>query len=158
MPSAGQEGHWDKTYSENPAFFRDGSSEFTHMAINLFKDAAVQSVLELGCGQWQDTLLFAKEGFQVTALAMTVGSMKIRLLFDDLAQPGKEGVSESSSGCLVDGNPDEEPYISVMHMDKALSYIHHAINDLLQEKQGKLHSPADYEMHYDVVLLFKEDL
>jgi hypothetical protein len=29
---------------------------------------------------------------------MTVGSMKIRLLFDDLAEPGKGGVPESSSG------------------------------------------------------------
>ena len=55
-------------------------------------------------------------------------------------------------------NPEEEPYISVKHMDQALSYVHHAINELLQEKQAKLHSPADYEMHYDVVLPFKEDL
>jgi hypothetical protein len=59
---------------------------------------------------------------------------------------------------LAMANPDEEPYASVQHMDQALSYIHHAINDLLQEKQAKLHSPADYEMHYDVVLPFKEDL
>jgi len=59
---------------------------------------------------------------------------------------------------LAMANPDEEPYASVKHMDQALSYIHHAINDLLQEKQAKLHSPADYEMHYDVGLPFKEDL
>ncbi|TSA00922.1 MAG: hypothetical protein D4R80_00215 [Deltaproteobacteria bacterium] len=59
---------------------------------------------------------------------------------------------------LAMANPDDEPYVSVQHMDQALSYIHHAINDLLQEKQAKLHSPADYEMHYDVVLPFKEDL
>ena len=59
---------------------------------------------------------------------------------------------------LAMANPDDEPYASVKHMDQALSYIHHAINDLLQEKQAKLHSPADYEMHYDVVLPFKEDL
>lgn len=59
---------------------------------------------------------------------------------------------------LAMANPDEEPYASVKNMDQALSYIHHAINDLLQEKQAKLHSPADYEMHYDVVLPFKEDL
>lgn len=58
---------------------------------------------------------------------------------------------------LAMANPDEEPYASVKNMDQALSYIHHAINDLLQEKQAKLHSPADYEMHYDVVLPFKED-
>jgi hypothetical protein len=59
---------------------------------------------------------------------------------------------------LAMANPEEDPYTSVKHMDQALSYIHHAINDLLQEKKAKLHSPADYEMHYDVVLPFKEDL
>jgi len=63
-----------------------------------------------------------------------------------------------ASDALSMANPEEEPYASVMHMDQALSYIHHAINDLLQEKQAKLHSPADYEMHYDVVLPFREDL
>jgi SAM-dependent methyltransferase len=68
MPSDGQEGHWDKTYTGNPAFFGDGASEFAHTAINLFKGEAVRSVLELGCGQGRDTLLFAKEGFHVTAL------------------------------------------------------------------------------------------
>jgi hypothetical protein len=59
---------------------------------------------------------------------------------------------------LAMANPEEDPYTSVKHMDQALSYIHHAINDLLQEKKAKLHSPADYEKHYDVVLPFKEDL
>ena len=51
----------------------------------------------------------------------------------------------------------EEPYSSVKFMDQALSYIHHALNDLLREKRAKLHSPADYERHYDVILPFKED-
>jgi hypothetical protein len=63
-----------------------------------------------------------------------------------------------ASDALSMMNPEEEPYASVMHMDRALSYIHHAINGLLEGKQAKLHSPADYEMHYDVVLPFKEDL
>jgi hypothetical protein len=63
-----------------------------------------------------------------------------------------------ASDALSKANPEEEPYASVMHMDQALSYIHHAINSLLEGKQAKLHSPADYEMHYDVVLPFKEDL
>lgn len=68
MPSAGQENHWDKTYAGNPTFFGEGPSEFAHTAINLFKGAGVRSVLELGCGQGRDTLLFAGEGFHVTAL------------------------------------------------------------------------------------------
>ncbi len=54
-------------------------------------------------------------------------------------------------------NANGEPYSSVKFMDQALSYIHHALNDLLQAKGAKLHSPADYERHYDVVLPFKED-
>jgi hypothetical protein len=40
---------------------------------------------------------------EVVALAMTVGSMKIRLLFDDLAQPGNEGVSEVPAGNCAPG-------------------------------------------------------
>lgn len=89
--------------------------------------------------------------------------------FDQLFQKVKEVVRKENSmqarqdlrkacDALAMANPEEEPYISVKHMDQALSYIHHAINDLLQEKQAKLHSPADYERHYDVVLPFKEDL
>lgn len=54
-------------------------------------------------------------------------------------------------------NADDDPYSSVKFMDQALSYVHHALNDLLHEKKAKLHSPADYERHYDVILPFKED-
>ena len=71
-------------------------------------------------------------------------------------KPGR--MSRKHADALAMANPEDEPYASVQHMDQALSYIHHAINDLLQEKQAKLHSPADYEVHYDVVLPFKEDL
>ncbi|MBE0568779.1 MAG: hypothetical protein IH577_03765 [Deltaproteobacteria bacterium] len=58
---------------------------------------------------------------------------------------------------LSAANPEEEPYDSVKHMDRALSYVHHAINDLLLEKGDKPHSPADYERHYDAVTPFLED-
>jgi hypothetical protein len=58
---------------------------------------------------------------------------------------------------FVMADVDEDPYSSIKFMDQTLSYIHHAINDLLQEKKAKLHSPADYERHYDVILPFKED-
>jgi len=85
MPSTGQEGHWNKTYSGNPAFFGDGASEFARTALNLFKGAAVRSVLELGCGQGRDTLFFAKEGFQVTALDYSeTGLLKLQESARDL--------------------------------------------------------------------------
>jgi len=53
--------------------------------------------------------------------------------------------------------PEEEPFESVKYMDRALSYAHHAINDLLLGKGSRLHNPADYERHYDTILPFKED-
>ena len=78
------------------------------------------------------------------------------VLKENILQAGQD--LRKAFDILTAANPEEEPYASVQHMDQALSYIHHAINDLLKEKQAKLHSPADYEMHYDVVLPFKEDL
>jgi len=54
-------------------------------------------------------------------------------------------------------NANGEPYSSVKFMGQALSYIHHALNDLLREKRARLHPPADYERNYDVILPFKED-
>lgn len=81
----GQRGHWDKTYSGDPTFFGDGASEFARTALNRFKGAAVRSVLELGCGQGRDTLLFAKEGFRVTAVDYSeAGLRKLRESATDL--------------------------------------------------------------------------
>ena len=81
----GQKGHWDKTYSGDPTFFGDGASEFARTALNRFKGAAVRSVLELGCGQGRDTLLFAKEGFHATALDYSgAGLRKLRESATDL--------------------------------------------------------------------------
>lgn len=64
---------------------------------------------------------------------------------------------DKSSAELAMAVPEEEPFESVKHMDRALSYAHHAINDLLLGKGSRLHNPADYERHYDTILPFKED-
>lgn len=63
-----QKNHWDRKYGENPAFFGERPSEFAMIASNLFRDEGVQNVLEFGCGQGRDTLLFVEGGLQVTAL------------------------------------------------------------------------------------------
>ena len=62
-----------------------------------------------------------------------------------------------SSAELAMAVPEEEPFESVKYMDRALSYAHHAINDLLLGKGSRLHNPADYERHYVPILPFKED-
>lgn len=71
-------------------------------------------------------------------------------------EPAREDIQKAEDAFAM-ANADQEPYSSIKFMDQALSYIHHALNDLLQEKRAKLHSPADYERHYDVILPFKED-
>src|SRR4030066_534081 len=71
-------------------------------------------------------------------------------------EPARQNLMKAGEAFAM-ADADEDPYSSVKFMDQSLSYIHHAINDLLHEKQAKLHSPADYERHYDVILPFKED-
>src|SRR3989304_1747640 len=71
-------------------------------------------------------------------------------------EPARQDLKKAGEAFVM-ADADEDPYSSIKHMDQTLSYIHHAINDLLQEKKAKLHSPPDYERHYDVILPFKED-
>jgi SAM-dependent methyltransferase len=63
-----QKKHWEKTYSNNPSFFGEEPSEFAAAAVAVFSREGMRTVLELGCGHGRDTLLFAREGFEVTAL------------------------------------------------------------------------------------------
>ena len=71
-------------------------------------------------------------------------------------EPARQDIRKAEEAFAM-ANTGEDPYSSIKFMDQALSYIHHALNDLLQEKRAKLHSPADFERHYDVILPFKED-
>jgi hypothetical protein len=59
---------------------------------------------------------------------------------------------------LTRAYPEEDPYEAVKFMDQALSHAHMAINDLINHRGGRLHVSAEYEVHYDVILPFKEDL
>jgi hypothetical protein len=91
---------------------------------------------------------YAKLGRLLSMMKEVVGRENV--------EPGRQDIRKAGEAFAM-ANANEEPYSSVKFMDQALSYIHHAINDLLQGKQKKLHSPADYETHYDVILPFKED-
>jgi hypothetical protein len=91
---------------------------------------------------------YAKLGRLLSMMKEVVGRENV--------ESGRQDIRKAGEAFAM-ANANEEPYSSVKFMDQALSYIHHAINDLLQGKQKKLHSPADYETHYDVILPFKED-
>ncbi|MDH3383234.1 MAG: hypothetical protein OEM42_04140 [Deltaproteobacteria bacterium] len=91
---------------------------------------------------------YAKLGRLLSMMKEVVGRENI--------EPARQHIRKAGEAFAM-ANADGEPYSSIKFMDQALSYIHHAINDLLQEKKAKLHSPADYERHYDVILPFRED-
>ncbi len=54
-------------------------------------------------------------------------------------------------------NVKVDPFEAVKYMDRALSFVHHAVNDFLHTRGEKGHNPADYEQFYDIILPFKED-
>jgi SAM-dependent methyltransferase len=63
-----QKDHWNEVYGSEPDFFGEGPSDCARIALDLFRENQVGSVLELGCGQGRDSLLFARNGLSVTAL------------------------------------------------------------------------------------------
>jgi SAM-dependent methyltransferase len=62
-----QRGHWSGVYASDPVFFGPEPSEFGRAALERFRSAGVRDLLELGCGQGRDTLLFGEAGLSVTA-------------------------------------------------------------------------------------------
>lgn len=71
-------------------------------------------------------------------------------------QPAKLNVKKAYDA-LHNAEMEMDPFASIKFLDQALSYSHHAINDLLHERGDKSHSPSDYEQFYDIILPFKED-
>ena len=67
-PLNSQKAHWETTFSEKPDMFGIEPSYPARKAAETFKKAGMIKILELGGGQGRDTLFFAQEGFQVTAL------------------------------------------------------------------------------------------
>jgi hypothetical protein len=73
-------------------------------------------------------------------------------------QPAKLNVKKAFDS-LSQAEPDDDPFYSIRYMDQALSYAHHAINDLLHEKGERPHDPADYENFFDITYLpFRDEL
>ena len=51
----GQKDHWNEVYSREPDFFGEGPSDCAGIALDLFRESQIESVLELGCGQGRDS-------------------------------------------------------------------------------------------------------
>src|SRR3990172_128247 len=63
-----QRQHWQKTFAQKPDMFGTEASDPARFAAKMFKDERKTRILELGGGQGQDTIYFARNGFQVHML------------------------------------------------------------------------------------------
>lgn len=59
---------WNKVYSSDKSFFGEEPSNFALLCFNHMTGKDVKRVLELGSGQGRDTIFFASNGIEVTAL------------------------------------------------------------------------------------------
>lgn len=65
--SAVQRQHWQDTYHAHPGMYGTAASAGAVHAVEVFGDAGVRTVLELGAGHGRDALCFAHQGFTVHA-------------------------------------------------------------------------------------------
>jgi SAM-dependent methyltransferase len=63
-----QQEHWAGMFAAHPEMFGTDPSEAAVAAADLFDQAGIAKVLELGAGQGRDTLYLARRGFHVHAL------------------------------------------------------------------------------------------
>jgi SAM-dependent methyltransferase len=68
MDEIDQRKQWDSTYTSKADFFGQQPSDLGYRAVEIFKKNGCHRIVELGCGQGRDSMLFAREGFKVTAL------------------------------------------------------------------------------------------
>lgn len=63
-----QRPHWEQMYAQHPERFGLDPSEPARKAVEVFKQAGITTILELGAGQGRDTFFFARSGLQVCAV------------------------------------------------------------------------------------------
>jgi SAM-dependent methyltransferase len=63
-----QREHWESIYTNSPERFGHSPSRIGKMALRLFLEEGVKTMLELGCDQGRDTLCFLDQGMEVIGL------------------------------------------------------------------------------------------
>lgn len=63
-----QREHWESIYRNSPDRFGFEPSIIAQVALRMFQDEGAKTILELGCGQGRDTLLFLAKGIEVIGL------------------------------------------------------------------------------------------
>ena len=71
----GQQAHWEATFEANPDMYGSDPSAPALAAAAACAAAGHGSLLELGAGQGRDTIYFARQGLQITAMDSAAGAV-----------------------------------------------------------------------------------
>jgi len=66
---------WDARYAQGLLYGTEPTSVARHLAV-LFRQKGVARILEAGCGSGRDALYYAREGFAVTGLDVSVNALR----------------------------------------------------------------------------------
>ncbi len=69
--------HWEKSFSEKPDMFGLEPSYSAKKSLEIFKKNNTKKIIELGAGLGRDTIFFAKNGIEVTAIDYSSSGIKI---------------------------------------------------------------------------------
>jgi cyclopropane fatty-acyl-phospholipid synthase-like methyltransferase len=84
-----QRDHWERTFSKKAEMFGAEPSHPARKAVDAFKKAGCNRILELGGGQGRDTFHFAQNGFRVTVLDYSAPGLEaITRKAEELGLPG----------------------------------------------------------------------
>ena len=77
-----QSQHWENNFSNKPEMFGLEPSLPAKKALNIFKENNYSKIVELGAGLGRDSIYFAKNSINVTALDYSENGIKISKKFD----------------------------------------------------------------------------
>ena len=72
-----QSQHWEKNFSNKPEMFGLEPSLPSKKALKLFRENKINEIVELGAGLGRDTIFFASNSIQITALDYSPSGIKV---------------------------------------------------------------------------------
>jgi SAM-dependent methyltransferase len=98
-----QREHWESIYRDFPERFGTEPSHIGLGALKILMEEGANTILELGCGQGRDTVLFLQEGMKV--IALDYSRTCLNQLEDNARVLGLEGLLELKEQDLREGIP-----------------------------------------------------
>ncbi|HUV25082.1 MAG TPA: class I SAM-dependent methyltransferase [Methanomassiliicoccales archaeon] len=111
-----QKEHWESIYRDFPERFGTEPSQIGLNALKMLIEEGARDVLELGCGQGRDTVLFLREGMKV--IALDYSRTCLNQLKDNARVLGVEGLLQLDEHDIREGIslPDDSVDACFSHM------------------------------------------